>query len=164
MTESDAIKSLHSSINEDLESCLPTLDAAHFIGNNNENEICHNVRAETVKELGGDEISEGSKTSYDSEINDDIDSSSSNSSTVNNAHSNCDQFSETSSQDLPDSGAEMETDIKTKFKGCTVPNLSAEDELLMEINMQLPGPEDFLKSQSPNVYQHPFSITQLIKL
>ncbi|XP_021938750.1 coiled-coil domain-containing protein 186-like isoform X2 [Zootermopsis nevadensis] len=150
-----------SSINEDLESCLPTSNFAHSTSNNNENEmgtLNYNVPEETNKKL--DHISEVSKSSSECEANDDIDSSNSGSLTVNNAYSNCDHFSETSSQDLRDSGAEMETDITTKFMDCAVPNLSAEDELLMEINMQLPESEDLSRSQPPNgisvsVFNHP---------
>lgn len=155
------MKSLHSNINEDVESCLPTSDFAHSISNNNENEmgtLNYNVPEETVKKLH--QISEASKSSDECETNDDIDLSSSGSSTVNNAYSNCDQFSETSSQDLLDSGAEMETDITTKFKNCTVPNLSTEDTLLMEINMQVPESEDSSRSRPPNgisasIFNHP---------
>jgi hypothetical protein len=161
MSESDIIKSLHSSDNKDLESCLSTSEFAHPLNNNNENEmgtLNYSVSEETDKKL--DQINDAGKSSNECETNDDIDSSSSDISTVNKTYSNCDQFSETSSQDMLDSGAEMETDITTKFKGYTVPNLSAEDELLMEINMQLPESEDSSKSRLPNgistsIFSHP---------
>jgi hypothetical protein len=118
------------------------------------------IKIKTDKEGQEDEVSEASKTSDDYETNDDIDSSTADSFTVNNVHSDSDndKFSEAFSQDLPDSGVEMETDIRTEVSECTVPNLSAEDELLMEINMQLPESDDTLKAVLQIAYQHTFSI------
>ncbi|PNF15355.1 hypothetical protein B7P43_G00995 [Cryptotermes secundus] len=120
----------------------------------------HDIPDKTDKEVREYEVSEASKTADDSETNDDIDSSSSDSSTVNNVRSDCDKFSETSSQDLPDSGAEMETDIRTEVDDYTVPKVSAEDELLREINMQLPESDGTSKSHPPNglstsLFNHP---------
>jgi hypothetical protein len=155
------MKSLHVSINDDVESRSPTANFAQAKSNNIENVMGtqnYSVPEETDKKF--DQISEANKSCNECEINDDINSSNSGSSTANNVHSYYDQFSETSSQDLLDSGAEMETDTTTKFKNCTVPNLSAEDELLMEINMQLPECDDSSRSQPPNgistsIFSHP---------
>jgi hypothetical protein len=161
MSESYIVRKVYSSGNENME-CFPASGFAHPV-NNNKNEmdiLNHDVPDETDKEGREDEVSEASKTSDDYETKDDIDSSSADSSTVNNVHSDSDKFSETSSQDLPDSGAEMEADIRTEVNECTVPNLSAEDELLMEINMQFPESDDTSKSHSPNglstsLFSHP---------
>jgi hypothetical protein len=142
----------NSHINEGLDSCCIESAVSHSVSNSSENEVDglnHVVQNETDEELKGDEIMEVNKGSDDSETNDDIDSSSSNCCTIN-AHSNCDHFSETSSQELPDSGTEMESDTRAVVKDYTVPNLSAEDELLVEINRQLPESEDVSKSRHPN--------------
>jgi hypothetical protein len=149
MTESDIVREVYSIGNENVE-CFPASGFAQSV-NNNKNEmdiLNHDVPDETDKQGREYEVSEASKTSDDCDAND-IDSSSADSSTVNNVHSDSDKLSEASSQDLPDSGAEMEADIRTEVNECTVPNLSAEDELLMEINMQLPEC-DTSKSHSPN--------------
>jgi hypothetical protein len=52
----------------------------------------------------------------------------------------------------------MESDTRALVKDYAVSNLSAEDELLMEINKQLPESEDMSKSQHPNgvsYFNHP---------
>jgi hypothetical protein len=162
MSESNIARKLNSIGNENVE-CFPASGFALSVSNNNANEMdihIHDIPLKTDKEVREDEVSEASKTSGDSETNDDIDSSSSDSSTVNNIHSDCDKFSETSSQDLPDSGAQMETDIRTEVNDYTVPKVSAEDELLMEINMQLPESNVTSKSHPPNglstsLFNHP---------
>jgi hypothetical protein len=136
-------------------------DFSHAVSNSNENEmdtLNRVVPEKADEELKGDEIIEVSKASDNSETNDDIDSSSSNSFPVNNPHSNCDHSCETSSQDLLDSGTEMESDTRALGKDYDVPNITAEDELLMEINKQLPESEDVSKSQHPNgmsYFNHP---------
>jgi hypothetical protein len=136
-------------------------DFSHSVSNSNENEVDTLNRVipnETDEELKGDEIIEVSKTSDNSETNDDIDSSSSNSFPVNNPHSNCDDSSETSSQDLPDSVTEMVSDMTALVKDYAVSNLCAEDELLVKLNKQLPESEDMSKSQHPNgmsYFNHP---------
>lgn len=161
MSKSNIARKLNSIGNETLE-CFPRSGFAQSVNNNNTNEMdiqIHDIPDKTDKEVREDEVSGASKTSDDSETNDDIDSSSSDSSTVNNIRSDCDKFSETS-QDLPDSGAEMETDIRTEVNDYTVPKVSAEDELLMEINMQLPESDGTSKSHPPNglstsLFNHP---------
>jgi hypothetical protein len=136
-------------------------DFAQHVSSSNKNEVdALNlvVPNKTDEEVKGEEITELNKAYDDSKTNDDIGSSSSNSFTVNNTHSICDHFSETSSQDLPDSGTEMESDMRAPVKDYIVPNLSAEDELLMEINKQLPESEDVSKRQHPNglsYFNHP---------
>lgn len=157
---SNIVRKLDSIGNENVE-CFSGPGFVQSVSNNKtEMDILnYNLPDETDKEMREDGVSEASKTSDDSETNDDIESTSSDSSTVNNVHLDSDKFSETSSQDLPDSGAEMETDLKTEVKECTVPNISAEDELLMEISLQLPKSDDASK-HSPNglstsLFNHP---------
>jgi len=153
MSESSITNNQKSTVSKDLGSCFMESDFAQPASNSNENEVDtlnHVVPNEADEEVKGDEITELSKAYDDSETNDDIGSSSSNSFTVNNPHSNCDHFSETSSQDLPDSGTEMESDTRALVKDYAVPKLSAEDELLMEINKQLPESEDVSKIQHAN--------------
>lgn len=153
MSESSIINNQKSDVNKDFDSCFMESDFSQPVSVSNENEadaLNHAVPNKADEEVKGDEITELSKAYDDSETNDDIGSSSSHSFTVNNPHSNCDHFSETSSQDLPDSGTEMESDTRALAKDYAVPNLSAEDELLMEINKQLPESEVVSKSQHPN--------------
>ncbi|GFG35746.1 hypothetical protein Cfor_03926 [Coptotermes formosanus] len=161
MSESSIVNNLNSNSNEGLDSCFMESDFSHAVSNSNENEmdtLNRVVPEKADEELKGDEIIEVSKASDNSETNDDIDSSSSNSFPVNNPHSNCDHSCETSSQDLLDSGTEMESDTRALGKDYDVPNITAEDELLMEINKQLPESEDVSKSQHPNgmsYFNHP---------
>lgn len=160
MSESSIVNN-QSNVNKDLDSCPLESDFAQHVSSSNENEVDalnFVVPNKTGEEVKGDEITELSKAYDDSETNDDIGLSSSNNFTVNNPHSSCDHFSETSSQDLPDSGTEMESDTRALVKDYAVSNLSAEDELLMEINKQLPESEDMSKSQHPNgvsYFNHP---------
>jgi hypothetical protein len=161
MSEYSVTNNQKSTVNKDLDSCFMESDFAQPVSDSNANEVDtldHDVPNEADEEVKGGEITEISKAYDDSETNDDIGSSSSNSFTLNNPHSNCDHFSETSSQDLPDSGTEMESDTRALVKDYTVPKLSAEDELLMEINKQLPESEDVSKIQHPNgisCFSHP---------
>jgi len=160
MSESSITNNQKSGVNKDLDSCFMESDFTQPVSNSNENEVdtLNHVVPNKADEGKGDEITELSKAYDDSETNDDIGSSSSNSFTVNNPHSNCDHFSETSSQDLPDSGTEMESDTRALVKDYAVPKLSPEDKLLMEINKHLPESEDVSKIQHPNgmsYFNHP---------
>lgn len=161
MSESSITNKQKSTVNTDLGSCFMESDFAQPVSNINENEVDilnHVVPNKADEEVKGDEIIELGIVYDYSETNDDIGPSSSNSFTVNNLHSNCDQFCETSSQDLPESGTEMESDTRALVKDYAVPKLSAEDELLMEISKQLPESEDVSKIQHPNgisYFNHP---------
>lgn len=161
MSESSITNNQKSTVNKDLDSCFMESDFAQPVSNSNKNEVDtlnHVVPNEADEEVKGDEITELGKAHDDSETNNDIGSSSSSSFAANNPHSNCDHFSETSSQDLPDSGTEMESDTRALMKDCAVPTLSAEDKLLMEINKQLPESEDVSKIEHLNgmsYFNHP---------
>ncbi|XP_069697891.1 coiled-coil domain-containing protein 186-like isoform X2 [Periplaneta americana] len=160
MSDSNIPNNLHSSIITDSNTCLQVSNCN--INNNNANvekDMGSNELDESNRETDRDE-SEISKTSDEETVTHDTDSLSSNSSASDNTNPNYDGYSGTLPQDCPNKREEMETNIKTKTKDNTVPNLSAEDELLMEINMQLPESEDSSKNEPPNgistsIFSHP---------